>query len=227
MNTSKFLVLQPNELAQRAREGLAKNDEVLLKHVDFAFHHIFLMRSKKASDESRVQYIDAILSAIDFGRQNMPSELIWPQRLLVRWEHLAELMDAFRHARDKLADARLFVQSQTHGSRILNELKAAAETGGPGLNVTALANKLNLSSPGLVAVLNKLEQQDIIERHRSGRNVFVSLGLLGQLLDESPKQQKTAEMQIEKQKVPEMQIERKWNKSYLLSAVPNTEMAGV
>jgi len=184
MDTSQFLVMQPGELAQSARAGLKDNNEDLLKQVDLAFHHIFLVRAKKGTEESRAECIDALLNVTESCGREMAPNLTPPQRLLLRWKHLAELMEAFSYDRDRLADARRLVNSRNRFPGIIKELTAEVARGGHGLTVTALAERAGLTPPGLVPLLNELEQQDIVERHRSGRNVFVSLGLVGQLLAE-------------------------------------------
>jgi hypothetical protein len=185
MNTSQLFVLDPSELAKMAQVALQDNNEDLLKHIDFAFHHIFLLRSKRGSEKSRLQYIDAMLDITQESGPELLASLPYRQSLLHRWEHLAQLMEAFRHDRDRVAEARRLVDSRKWATEIIKELKANLARGEPSLKAKDLAKRINITSQGLSPLLNELEQQDIIERHRFGRFVFVSLGLVGQLLGES------------------------------------------
>ena len=182
MDNSEFLVLQPHELTKIARGGFTKNEEALLKNVDLAFHHMFLLRSKKGTEEARVQFIDAVLGVTESSDSALPLNLTLPQRMLIRWEHLAELMEAFRHDRDRIADALRLLNTGKWFRKIV--LEVISKNGGSGWKVHELARKLKISSPQLDANLKILEEQDIIERQRSGRNTFVSLGLVGQLVAE-------------------------------------------
>lgn len=177
-----MLLLNPSDLADLARNALEGNDSELLEDIDLAFHHLFLMRSRKGSENSRIQFMDAVLSATESGDREVLLHLTLPQRLSVRWEHLAELMEAFRQDRDRILDAVRLVNTRPGLKKIVAEL--VATNGETGSQVFQLAKRLNLSRPNLVNCLNTLEQHDIIERHRSGRNTFVSLGLVGQLVVE-------------------------------------------
>jgi DNA-binding MarR family transcriptional regulator len=177
MDNAHFLTLKPNELAEMALDGLTRNDNELLENVDSAFHHIFLERSKKGSEDSRDEFIDAVLSATEFVEREAHLDL--RHRRIVRWVHLAELMEAFKQDRDRIAEAIRLLKTGKH-LKIFQEI--IAKNDGAEWMVFQLAKKLGLSCPNLVSYLNVLERHDIIQRHRAGRNAFVSIGLVGQLI---------------------------------------------
>ena len=71
------------------------------------------------------------------------------------------------------------VERLKHGRRIL---KLVAEEGSKGVTAGDLARQLGISKQNLSKTLRELEPLNVIERHSDGRNVFVCIGAIGQLL---------------------------------------------
>lgn len=205
MHISELLALEPFQLAQMIPDALNAENEEMLKDIDFALHHIFI-HSRKADNRftnivgldkkpnsklvdqrpnSKLQFIEALLLATDFVRRGLSAPVASRQRLFVRWQHLAELVEAFRNDYDRLSDARLLIESRTKAPAILAILKSEMARGTPGLKVKDLAARVNMSPSGLVPLLDDLEEVDIVERHPFGKFVFIQLGLVGQLLGEN------------------------------------------
>jgi DNA-binding MarR family transcriptional regulator len=90
-------------------------------------------------------------------------------------------MDAVRRDVDPIAEAERFVRSRTNAPKLI-EILCEAEN--ESVKCGDMARRLDISPQNLAKLLRDLEERDIVERHSAGRNVFVALGLVGQLLQE-------------------------------------------
>jgi len=177
MHPSDFFTASWTQLAEAARNALKNNDIETIRHLDTAFHHLFLNQARRGDDASRNDFVLnllAITESQEARQKPRPDEI---PLVLARWAHLALLSDAFRTAGDAVEQASQAVRSLKHGDRLLAEV---ARSGG--LPAKDLAARLGISQQGLSPLLRKLEACDVIERRPAGQYVYVCLGLVGQLL---------------------------------------------
>jgi len=177
MHPSDFFTAPWTELADTALNALKNNDIDTIRHLDTAFHHIFLNQARRGSEDTRNEFVLnllAITESQEARQKSRPDEI---PLVLARWAHLALLTDAFRTGEDAVEQAVQAVRSLKHGDRLLGEV---ARSGG--LPAKDLAARLGISQQGLSPLLRKLEACDVIERRPAGQYVYVCLGLVGQLL---------------------------------------------
>lgn len=168
-----------SEIAEAAAKALQSNDLDALQAVDAAVHHHLFAQLDAGDRNSRRQFV------LDLGdlTESAPARAIpepqGPALYLARWKHLAELANA--SADDVTAEeaARDFLKSRKHGDALLTCLAAA---GPEGLRSGDLAQQLNLSDSHLANILSEFEDHDLIERRKAGKYVYVSVGLVGRLL---------------------------------------------
>lgn len=150
-----------------------------LRELDAALHHFFLNEARRGTDQTRGEFIDGILRIVESPESRNVERITELQQLISRWRHLDALMDAFRRDVDIVAEAERFSQTREHASELVAIL---SDAGAEGVTAGALAKQLEISPPHLAKLLRELDSRDIIERHSVGRNVYVVLGLVGQLM---------------------------------------------
>jgi len=181
MISSDDLTQSWDALVEETRRGLDAGDSERLRQLDTVFHHHFFNQLRRGNTASRDELIEHLLDVTESPESRKiadPSEI---QRLVCRWEHLEVLMEALRQDGDMIDDAERLIQSRTHAGDLLAQV---AGVGGWGMRAGELARRLKISPQHLAVLLRELEPHDIITRHAVGRNVYVSLGLVGQLVTE-------------------------------------------
>lgn len=179
MSTADLYTASWKSLSEIAEKALRTVDLEVLRALDDVFHHLFFHEARRGDESTRSDFIAGILTILESEAMRKPLLSPEAQRLRTRWEHLDELMDAFRRAIDPVVEAERLVRSSKLGERLLQVVKAA---GGAGVIGMDLAAGLHTSPQNLAKLLVRFERKDIIERHSAGRNVRICLGLVGELV---------------------------------------------
>ncbi|MBI3681726.1 MAG: hypothetical protein HY235_15200 [Acidobacteria bacterium] len=169
------------EVASAAIRALKNNDLAALDRVDTAIRHLFLHEAGEGTEESRSAFILNLFEITSSREAKQVDEDVPARRFLTRWEHVAELTEAFR--RDITAEeaARNLLRAREHGERLLQVVHSATPDG---IRSTDLADELQLKTAYVSKLLREFEEYDLVERQRHGKNVWVTLGLVGRLLME-------------------------------------------
>lgn len=177
----EFFSLPLDELVTRARTALAAKDVESLQELDGALRHRFYHLARQGEEKALGEFIGGIFRIVEsaearaFGK---PERIV---ALLTVWRHLSDLADAVRRDVEPAEHAARLVSTRKHASRLV---EVAARAGSAGIIHKDLARELDIKEPQLSKLLRELEARDVIERHRTGRNTYVCLGLAGQLLAE-------------------------------------------
>jgi len=176
------LHLPLTELVALAKAALRDGDVSGVGKADEALHFHFFDQMRRGKPDERTAWGAALLELAD-SHEVRQATAGSPGREAVRWEHLFQMVEALSLPTDLEQEAREFVDSRGYGRELL-ELVAKAEEANVPLPVGELARQLRRSKSTVVQVLGKMEGRGLVERRRDGRNVYVSLGLMGQVLME-------------------------------------------
>jgi DNA-binding MarR family transcriptional regulator len=166
-------------LIEEARKAFKERDIESLRGLDDAFHHFFLNELRRGNEESRTEFIMGILEVVESPESREIGRADEVQELIVRWRHLDALMNVLRTDGDLIDQAERLIMSRELGERLLRTVEQAEF---PGVKSGELARRLNISPPHMTKLLREMETCDVLERRPFGRNVYVTLGLVGQLL---------------------------------------------
>ena len=194
----EFFSLPLDELVNRARTALAAKNVESLQELDGVLRHRFYHLARQGEEKALGEFIGGMFRIVEspearaFGK---PEQIV---ALLTVSRHLSDLADAVRRDVEPAEQAARAVESldreageQEHVARLVSTRKHASRlvelatnAGSEGIRFSQLADQLGISKPYLSKLLRELEARDVIERHRTGRNTYVCLGLAGQLLAE-------------------------------------------
>lgn len=177
MLRSDYLSFSWEDLIKTARSSLAEGDVEQLKQLDAVFRYRFCTQVRRGNTSSKDEFVEHLLGVTESTAAReieAPTEL---QRLLCRWEHLEVLLDALRADGDLVDEAERLVHSRKHAGALLDAVAGAT---GWGIQAGELAGKLGISPQHLASLLRDLEQQDVVERSKVGKHVYVCPGLVGQ-----------------------------------------------
>jgi len=178
--SGELLTLPWEDLVRVARQSMQSSDSKELSSLDAAFHHLYFRELAEGDDDSRSEFLAGILRVIESepAHSFKPPSLI--ESLLTRWRHLHELIDAARRNVDPVDQASRLVRSRAHAEDLM---KIVAREGSRGISVGALSQRLEVTMPHAAKLLRELEALYLIERHRSGRHTFVTLGPVGLVMN--------------------------------------------
>lgn len=172
------------QLAATAAEALAAGSLDVLEEVDAVVHHRFI-EALHSGDQRRQEFLDQIYRITGSREARGIARPEGTARLLTQWSHLGALVEAMRRKVDPVEKARQFVNTREHARTILARIDAAEAEG---VQFGALAAEMPLEKSNLSRLLTEMEEHNLIEREREGRNVFLFLGLAAQVIRASEKE---------------------------------------
>ena len=172
------------ELNKVASDALTKRDAETLKGLDDALHFLFFNEAKNGNAESRLEFAAGLLAILESKEALAVPAAGAEQRSLMRWTHLSELMETLRKPVTDAADAERFLKSRDYGMRLLD---IVARAGAAGIASGELAGQLGVAKQQLSSSLADFEEKGIIVRVKEGKNVFIVLGLRGEILADAQK----------------------------------------
>lgn len=168
-----------SDLALKAIEAIEKNDSYTLSEIDSVLRYRFQILARRGDYDGRTRLIRSLLRILGSGPAKQAPKANPVQTILARWELMDLLMSAFRKEVDMLEEGKRRYLSRELVRKLLWALELAGETGEA---VGSLAARFGKKVPPMSRLLTELEEFEVVERVRSGKNVFVRLGTIGRRL---------------------------------------------
>src|SRR6266404_5287827 len=131
-----------NEFKEQAATALAAGDKNALKGLDEAFHLLFFNEVDHGNQETKLKFEMGLVSLLESAEARACPPTSDQQRAITRWEHLDELMEAFRKPAVDLAEAERFLKSREYGMELLD---LVAKAGPAGIASGELAEALGIA----------------------------------------------------------------------------------
>jgi len=154
---------------------LDAGDMESLRDVDVMLNDRFIHYVRNDGTEQLRTVAYALMAFVDTSSGDKLGSLPEGERLIHRWEHLADLCDFAIQNYDSRRAIR-FVASRKHGEQLMRILEKQGS-----IRFKDLALQLKLSPPYLAKLLKELEKEELVVREREKNLSLVRLGFMGRV----------------------------------------------